>query len=238
MPILAANGGYQFGSANRTHPELGDYNQRARVPDILNGLATQCIRGLPPGVRKTMVVDGTYQRKLLEKHNHLLKRENKSASTHNQARIPLYAESINMLDGLADDEFNQYQDEHPKIVPLFEVDVAEAVTPYVTYIEKEFDEPDQETTRELRQAQESLEMVVSQRVKASQLEEVDLGTGEEPKPINRDVFAWSYEDMQGLDPQLYQHQIHLSMDAKPVAQPRYRMNPTMRLKSRRKSTNC
>ena len=184
MPILAANGGYQFGSANRTHPELGDYNQRARVPDILNGLATQCIRGLPPGVRKTMVVDGTYQRKLLEKHNHLLKRENKSASTHNQARIPLYAESINMLDGLADDEFNQYQDEHPKIVPLFEVDVAEAVTPYVTYIEKEFDEPDQETTRELRQAQESLEMVVSQRVKASQLEEVDLRTGEGPKLVN------------------------------------------------------
>ena len=41
----------------------------------------------------------------------------------------------------------------------------------------------------------------------------------------RDVFAWSYEDMQGLDPQLCQHQIHLSKDAKPVAQQRYRMNP-------------
>ena len=41
----------------------------------------------------------------------------------------------------------------------------------------------------------------------------------------RDVFAWSYEDMRGLDPQLYQHQIHLSTDAKPVAQRRYRMNP-------------
>ena len=41
----------------------------------------------------------------------------------------------------------------------------------------------------------------------------------------RDVFAWSYEDMRGLDPQLYQHQIHLSTDVKPVAQRRYRMNP-------------
>ena len=105
--------------------------------------------------------------------------------------------------------------------------MAEVVTPYMTYRENEFDELDQDAIRELWQAQESLEreMVVSQRAKASQLEEVDLGTGEEPKPINRDVFAWSYEDMQGLDPQLYQHQIHLSMDAKPVAQRRYRMNP-------------
>ena len=41
----------------------------------------------------------------------------------------------------------------------------------------------------------------------------------------RDVFAWSYKDMRGLDPQLYQHQIHLSADAKPVAQRSYRMNP-------------
>ena len=91
-----------------------------------------------------------------------------------------------MLDGLADDEVNRHLHEHPKIVPLFEVDVTEAVTPYVTYQGREFDEPDQEAIRELRQAQESLkrEMVISQRIKASQLEEVDLGIGEGPKPIN------------------------------------------------------
>ena len=40
----------------------------------------------------------------------------------------------------------------------------------------------------------------------------------------QDVFAWSYEDMRGMDPQLYQHQIHLSTYAKPIAQRRYRMN--------------
>ena len=82
-------------------------------------------------------------------------------------------------------------------------------------------------------------------MKVSQLEEVNLGTGEEARPMHIakkispenkttmitllkefwDVFAWSYEDMRGLDPQLYQHQIHLSKDAKPVAQRRYRMNP-------------
>ena len=56
-------------------------------------------------------------------------------------------------------------------------------------------------------------MTISQRVKASQLEEVDLGTKDKPRPVNvakempnhekkamiellmtfRDVFAWSYE---------------------------------------------
>ena len=102
------------------------------------------------------------------------------------------------------------------------------------------EEPDRDAIQVLRQAQEALEreMAVWQRVKASQLEEVNLGTGEETRPVHvakemppeeksamvtllkefRDVFAWSYEDMRGLDPQLYQHQIHLSKDAKPVAQ--------------------
>ena len=44
---------------------------------------------------------------------------------------PLYAESINMLDGLDDEEVDRYLEEHPKIVPLFEVDITEAVIPYV-----------------------------------------------------------------------------------------------------------
>ena len=91
--------------------------------------------------------------------------------------------------------------------------MAEVVTPYMTYRENEFDELDQDAIRELWQAQESLEreMVVSQRVTASQLEDVDLKTSEGPKPMNvakemplgekmamiellkefRDVFAWS-----------------------------------------------
>ena len=45
--------------------------------------------------------------------------------------MPLYAESINMLEGLADEEVDRYLDEHPKIVPLFMVDVVEVVTPYI-----------------------------------------------------------------------------------------------------------
>ena len=83
--------------------------------------------------------------------------------------------------------------------------------------EEVLEESDWEAILELRQAQESLEqeMAVSQRVKASQLEEVNLSTDGVPKLLNvtkelpreekramiellkefQDVFASSYEDM-------------------------------------------
>ena len=100
-------------------------------------------------------------------------------------------------------------EEHPKIVPLFEVDITAAVGPYITTPKP--DQPNQAAIRELRQAQESLEreMTISQRVKVSQLE-VDLGMMDKPRPVKvakelpdeekkamvalltdfRDVFAW------------------------------------------------
>ena len=46
----------------------------------------------------------------------------------------------------------------------------------------------------------------------------------------KDVFAWSFEDMKGLNPTFCQHQIHLNKDAKPVQQRRYRLNPNYAVK--------
>ena len=40
-----------------------------------------------------------------------------------------------------------------------------------------------------------------------------------------DVFAWLHEDMEGLDPKFYQHQINLATNAKPVQIRRYWTNP-------------
>ena len=129
-----------------------------------------------------------------------------------------------MLDGLVDEEVDHYLEENPKIVPLFEVDVAKVVMPYVTNREEEVDEPDREAIRELQQPQEVLEreMVMSLWVKVSILEEIDVGTSKAPRLVNmatemppdekttmiellkefKDVFAWSYGDMRGLDPKL------------------------------------
>ena len=55
---------------------------------------------------------------------------------------PLYAECVNMLEGLADEEEAQYLQENPKIVPLFEIDIAEAVAPYLPQPEETEAEPD------------------------------------------------------------------------------------------------
>ena len=81
-------------------------------------------------------------------------------------------------------------------------------------------------------------MEISLRVVATKLEEVNMGTIVEPRTISiaknlppstrteliallreyKDVFAWSYNDMKGLSPKFYQHQINLAIDAKPVQQ--------------------
>ena len=53
-----------------------------------------------------------------------------------------------MLEGLPDKEVDRYLEEHPKIVPLFEVNITEVVGPYVTSPESE--KPDQKAIRELR----------------------------------------------------------------------------------------
>jgi hypothetical protein len=41
----------------------------------------------------------------------------------------------------------------------------------------------------------------------------------------KDVFAWSYVDMKGLNPEFYHHKINLAKDAIPVQQRQYRLNP-------------
>ena len=57
-----------------------------------------------------------------------------------------------MLEGLADEEVDHYLDENRRIVPLFEVDVSEAIFPYIVQTEDVGEEPDKDTILELRQA--------------------------------------------------------------------------------------
>ena len=73
-----------------------------------------------------------------------------------------------------------------------------------------------------------------------ELEEVDLGSdSQEPRSISisasltemekselilllkefKDVFAWDYNEMPGLDPRLVAHTLNVDPEAKPVAQP-------------------
>ena len=44
-----------------------------------------------------------------------------------QNTTPLYVERVHMLDGLAEEEVDHFLEEHPNIVPLFEIDVISAI---------------------------------------------------------------------------------------------------------------
>ena len=164
---------------------------------------------------------------------------------------PLYAEGVHMLDRLADEEVDDFLEDHPTIIPLFEIDAISVIDtpPNEEVMENSLpqDEPDPTTIAELRHARDAFEreLTISLQVKASTLESLNLGSDENPRTLQiannlpaderstlillltdyQDVFAWSYTDMKGLDPQYYQHQIHLLHDARPIKQRRYSMNP-------------
>ena len=45
--------------------------------------------------------------------------------------LPIHAEAVNMIKGLDEVEENLFFNDNPKIIPLFEVDILQALTPYV-----------------------------------------------------------------------------------------------------------
>ena len=136
---------------------------------------------------------------------------------------------------MADEEVDEFLEDHPTIIPLFEINaippIGQAQDTGVTEDSPPQEEPDPTTVAELRQARDAFEreLAMSQRVKASTLETINLGLDENPRTLQiannlptgeraslvrlltdyQDVFAWSYTDMKGLDPQYYQHQINL-----------------------------
>ena len=73
--------------------------------------------------------------------------------------------------------------------------------------------------------------------------EVKLGTGM-TAPIRQglitlleeyqDIFAWSYQDMSGLDLNIVQHKLPLNPRSSPVKQKLRRMKPEMSLKIKKK----
>ena len=78
----------------------------------------------------------------------------------------------------------------------------------------------------------------SSRVKEDDLENLNLGTADNPKNVRisvnlttdfrqnlkqllfefKDIFAWHYTDMKGVNPNICQHKINLKKDAVPVIQ--------------------
>ena len=85
---------------------------------------------------------------------------------------------------------------------------------------------------------------------------INIGTEEDPKLVligstltleekseltsllkeYKDVFAWSYQDMPGIDPEIVQHHIALHPDSKPVKQKLRKIRPDWMLKLKEEIT--
>jgi len=72
-----------------------------------------------------------------------------------------------------------------------------------------------------------------------EMKEVKMGTGMTKETQGqlyallkefKDVFAWSYQDMRGLDPSIVQHKLPLRPEYPPVKQKLRRMKPELSLK--------
>ena len=93
-----------------------------------------------------------------------------------------------MLEGLEDKELERYLDENPRIVPLFEIDIGGTVESYTFPIETTTRdvEPSEDAIVELRRTQEAFEreMEISRRVATTELEEINVGTMDDPHIIS------------------------------------------------------
>ena len=108
-----------------------------------------------------------------------------------------------MVNGLAKEEVDHFLEEHPTIIPLFEIDIIWAIgSPEVATKETlSQTEPDPTIFAELHHACDAFEreLAISQRVKASTLESLNLGSEEKPRtlkiaynllPDRRSVLIW------------------------------------------------
>ena len=71
------------------------------------------------------------------------------------------------MEGLDEGDVNQYFEENPKIIPLFEIDVVDIITPYITNEENEREISDTEATlddKSLRELQASTTRSYGKRV--------------------------------------------------------------------------
>ena len=89
-------------------------------------------------------------------------------------------EGVHMLDGITDEEVEHFLEEQPTIVPLLEIDVITTIESSIAKAAKgevlNQSDPYPTTITELRQAQDAFkrELAISQWIKASTLEEINL----------------------------------------------------------------
>ena len=92
----------------------------------------------------------------------------KEKITTSRQCLPIHAEVVNMMEGLDETEEKHYSNDNLKSIPLFELDIVQALTPYVED-QSDIVHVDEQTLKEIWLQPEACEkeMLVSQRVQAA-----------------------------------------------------------------------
>ncbi|XP_060194933.1 uncharacterized protein LOC132624123 [Lycium barbarum] len=127
----------------------------------------------------------------------------------------------------------------------FQIEVAEKLEDISSCYHISFNDGDPREDEDARDAPPELEEGVNTTVDS--LKEVNLGTDEDPRPTYlsafltgdeedtymeilkeyRDVFAWSYKEMPGLDPKVAVHHLAVKNGARPVKQAQRHFRPDL-----------
>jgi hypothetical protein len=119
MQILAADGEWKFGLTDRDDPGPGNGRARARIYHFHGNHGPATPGCLPHPARAAMVTICPNEARLAEERANIPVRWTENPDTHDQGRIPdkatapVYAESVNMLEGLTEEEADTFLQENP-----------------------------------------------------------------------------------------------------------------------------
>ena len=129
LPLLPSDGRYTIGSPHRINLPPRLYIRRPHFHYLGNRVMPRSSGRLSDVTWTTMVVHNKYQTALATQHDLFPPREdqgpnhNRRTLNHAHNTTPLYAEGVHMLD-----EVDDFLEDHPTIIPLFEIDAISAVS--------------------------------------------------------------------------------------------------------------
>ena len=126
-----------------------------------------------PWLRATQIKqDWSNNRLTIRRNGHKICVNTIATLTPPQAITLVCGETVNMLDGMTEEDVDVYQEENPDFVPLFEIDILDILEQCVELSKSLV------ALTELDQASTNLErdLTLSQKVQATKLEELNLGT--------------------------------------------------------------